>query len=159
MGFDELRTRNEAYVPTHEPVPLGPAQGVVVLTCVDTRIDTAAALGAHAGDAFVVRTVGGRVSGALDDLHAIAAMAGGPLPVMVVHHTDCGTRRLAEELTTQVAEATGRTSEQVASVAVTDPSESVAHDVEALRQIFDAPAGGYVFDIETGELTEVVAPR
>ena len=156
--FDELRTRNEAYAPTHEAVPLGPALGMVVVTCVDTRIDTAEALGVGAGDAFVIRTVGGRVAGAVNDLHAIAARAGRPLPVMVVHHTNCGTRRLAEELTGQVADATGQAPDEVVAVAVTDPRESVAHDVEVLRRTFDAPAGGYVFDVETGRLDEVVSP-
>lgn len=156
--FDELRRRNEAYAPIHQSVPLGPALGMVVVTCVDTRIDTAAALGVGAGDAFVIRTVGGRVAGAMNDLHAIAAMAGRPLPVMVVHHTDCGTRRLAEELTGQVATATGQGPDEVAAVAVTDPRESVAHDVEVLRRTFDAPAGGYVFDVDTGLVDEVVPP-
>lgn len=156
--FDELRRRNEAYAPTHEPVPLGPALGMVIVTCVDTRIDTAEALGVGAGDAFVVRTVGGRVAGAMNDLHAIAAMAGRPLPVMVVHHTNCGTRRLAEELTGQVADATGQAPDEVAAIAVTDPRVSIAQDVEVLRRTFDAPAGGYVFDVDTGLVDEVVPP-
>lgn len=156
--FDELVARNDRHTASHVPVPLGPALGGVVVTCVDTRIDTSAALGVRAGDAFVVRTVGGRVAGAMDDLHAIAAMAGRPLPVMVVHHTDCGTRRLADELTDQVAAATGRAADAVAAIAVTDPYASVAADVETLRATFDAPVGGYVFDVETGRLAEVVAP-
>ena len=70
MSF--LLERNEQFVATYTPGPLGPpAAQVVIVTCLDHRVDPAITLGLQFGDAVVIRNVGGRVTPAVinDRLH------------------------------------------------------------------------------------------
>ena len=98
-----LLERNEQFARTYTPVPLGlPAAQVVVVTCLDHRVDPAIVLGLQLGDAPVIRNAGGRVTQAvIDDIAFLAFLAEqlfgrqGPadtlFEVAVVHHTQCGT--------------------------------------------------------------------
>ena len=54
-----LLERNEQFVRGYLPVPLGaPTAQLVVVTCLDHRIDPAAVLGLRPGDAPVIRNAG-----------------------------------------------------------------------------------------------------
>jgi len=58
-----LLERNEQLARTFTPVPLGlPAAQVIVITCLDHRVDPAITLGLRLGDAPVLRNAGGRVT-------------------------------------------------------------------------------------------------
>jgi carbonic anhydrase len=59
-----LLERNEQFAGTYSPTALGaPTVPVLVLTCLDHRVDPAIVLGLELGDAPVVRNAGGRVTG------------------------------------------------------------------------------------------------
>ncbi|MEX0592342.1 MAG: carbonic anhydrase [Nitriliruptoraceae bacterium] len=62
--FEQLLTANRQYVDAgrHRPLPVEPARQLVVLSCMDSRIDAFAALGLDLGDAHVLRTAGARVT-------------------------------------------------------------------------------------------------
>ena len=67
-----LLERNEQFAATYTPVPLGPPTAqVVIVTCLDHRVDPAITLGLQLGDAVVIRNTGGRVAPAVinDRLH------------------------------------------------------------------------------------------
>jgi carbonic anhydrase len=115
-----LLGRNEQFARTYTPVALGlPAAQVLVVTCLDHRVDPAITLGLRLGDAPVIRNAGGRVTQAvIDDIAYLAFLAGqlsgGQLAdgrlfeVAVIHHTQCGTGFLADPgFRHQAAEATG----------------------------------------------------
>src|ERR1700740_1521119 len=103
-----LLERNDQFARAYTPVPLGPpAAQLVVVTCLDHRVDPAIVLGLHLGDAPVIRNAGGAVTEAvvdgLADLAFLAEQlfgdrgASDPLfEVAVVHHTQCGTGFLAD---------------------------------------------------------------
>src|SRR5579862_9469937 len=103
-----LLERNEQFAGTYTPVPLGPPSAqVVVVTCLDHRVDPAITLGLRLGEAPVIRNAGGRVTQAvIEDLAYLAFLAGqlfaGQLAddrlfeVAVIHHTQCGTGFLAD---------------------------------------------------------------
>src|SRR5262249_33991474 len=63
-----LLERNERFARTYTPLALGPAAAqVVIVTCLDHRVDPAIVLGLRLGDAPVIRNAGGRVTQAVID--------------------------------------------------------------------------------------------
>ena len=63
-----LLERNEQFARTCNPAALGiPARQVLIVTCLDHRVDPAVILGLQLGDAPVIRNAGGRVTQAVID--------------------------------------------------------------------------------------------
>ena len=171
-----LLERNEQFARTYTPVPLGPPSAqVVVVTCLDHRVDPAITLGLRLGEAPVIRNAGGRVTQAvIDDLAYLAYLAeqlfGGQLEdgrlfeVAVVHHTQCGTGFLADPgFRRQAAEATGLAEAALEAAAVADPDTTVRADV---KRLLTSPllspkvsVSGHVYDIATGRVTTAVEAR
>ena len=73
-----LLERNEQFAAAYTPGPLGPpAAQLVIVTCLDHRVDPAIVLGLQLGDAVVIRNAGGRVTPAvIDDIAYLAFLAG-----------------------------------------------------------------------------------
>jgi carbonic anhydrase len=152
-----------------------PTSQVVIVTCLDHRVDPAIVLELQLGETPVIRNAGGRVTQAvIDDLAFLAFLAeqlfGGQdtdarlFEVAVVHHTQCGTGLLADPgFRHQAAEATGLAEAALAASAVTDPHITVKADVERLlTSPLLSPkvsVSGHVYDITTGRLTTAVDAR
>jgi carbonic anhydrase len=171
-----LLERNEQFARTYTPAALGlPAAQVIVVTCLDHRVDPAMFLGLQLGDAPVIRNAGGRVTPAvIDDIAFLAFLAeqlfGGQLEdnrlfeVAVIHHTQCGTGFLADPgFRHQAAKATGLAEAALEASAVADPHTTVRADVERLlTSPLLSPkvsVSGHVYDIATGHVTTVVDAR
>jgi carbonic anhydrase len=171
-----LLERNQQFARTYTPAPLGPpTEQVLVVTCLDHRVDPAIVLGLRLGDAPVIRNAGGRVTEAvIDDIAYIAFLAqhlfGGPaaaerlFEVAVVHHTQCGTSFLADpRFRNQAAEATGLPEAALEASAVTDPHTTVKADVHRLLTSPLLPpkvsVSAHVYDIATGRLTTTLDAR
>jgi carbonic anhydrase len=171
-----LIERNERFARTYTPLPLGPAAAqVVIVTCLDHRIDPAITLGLRLGDAPVIRNAGGRVTPAvIDDIAYLGFLAeqlfAGQVAVdrlfevAVVHHTQCGTGFLADPaFRHQAAEATGLNEAALEASAVADPQVTVKADVERLlTSPLLSPkvsVSGHVYDIATGLVTTTVDAR
>jgi carbonic anhydrase len=168
-----LLQRNEQFARAYTPAALGiPAQQLLIVTCLDHRVDPAITLGLRLGDAPIIRNAGGRVTQAvIDDIAYIGFLASqlfagqagqdadGPLfEVAVVHHTQCGTGFLADPgFRRQAAAATGLPEATLEASAVTDPNLTVAADVQRLLAAPALPpkvsVSGHVYDIATGRLT------
>jgi carbonic anhydrase len=171
-----LLDRNEQFARTYTPIALAPpATQVIVVTCLDHRVDPALFLGLELGDAPVIRNAGGRVTQAvIDDLAYLAFLAeqlfGGQLnddglfEVAVVHHTECGTGFLADPgFRRQAAQATGLDEATLKAEAVADPHATVRADVDRLlaepRLSPKVSVSGHVYDIATGRVTTTVDAR
>jgi carbonic anhydrase len=171
-----LLEHNEEFARTYTPVPLGvPTARVIVVTCLDHRVDPAIILGLELGDAPVLRNAGGRVTqSVIEDIAYLAflgrRLSGGQLTdetsveVAVIHHTQCGTGFLADAGFRQEAcEATGVDEKTLAASAVADPHTTVAVDIEHLLASPLLPptmgVSGHVYDLATGRVTTVVAAR
>jgi carbonic anhydrase len=171
-----LLERNEQFARTYTPVALGlPATQVIVVTCLDHRVDPAMVLGLMLADAPVIRNAGGRVTEAvIDDIAYLAFLAeqlfGGQLEpgrlfeVAIIHHTQCGTGFLADPgFLGQAAEATGLSEAALAASAVADPYATVRADAERLlTSPLLSPkvsVSGHVYDIETGRVTTAADAR
>jgi carbonic anhydrase len=171
-----LLERNERFARAYTPAPLGlPTAQLVVVTCLDHRIDPAMILGLQLGDAPVIRNAGGRVTQAvIDDIAFLAFLAeqlsgaqGAAdtlFEVAVIHHTQCGTGFLADpSFRHQAAEATGLPEEALKASAVTDPHTTVKADVERLlaapRLSPKVSVSGHVYDLATGRITTTLDAR
>jgi carbonic anhydrase len=171
-----LLGRNEQFARTYTPAALGlPTAQVVVVACLDHRVDPAIVLGLQLGDVPVIRNAGGRVTQAvIDDIAFLAFLAeqlsgakGAAdtlFEVAIVHHTQCGTGFLADpSFRHQAAEATGLTEAALEASAVVDPHTTVKADVERLLTSPSlAPkvsVSGHVYDIATGRLTTTLDAR
>ena len=171
-----LLERNEQLARTFTPVPLAlPAAQVIVITCLDHRVDPAITLGLRLGDAPVLRNAGGRVTQPVIEEIAYLAflgrrIAGGPVDgdqsveVAVIHHTQCGSGFLADPgFRREASEATGVDEATLEASAVADPHITVKADVERLLASPLLPpqmsVSGHVYDVETGRVTTVVDAR
>jgi carbonic anhydrase len=169
---DDLLERNRSFASTDAKdrvpaIPFIPNRQLYVVTCIDPRVDPAAILGLDLGDAIVARTVGGRVTpavlqdlGWITHLHREKTPDAGWFDLAVVHHTDCGSALLADDdLRRGFAAAGGFDEGELAALAVTEPSTTVAADVETLRRspMLDehVRVSGYVYDVGSGLLSAV----
>lgn len=157
----EFEAANDKYVSQFAKgdLALPPARKVLVLICMDARIDPARALGLEEGDAHVVRNAGGRAADALRSV-VISQRLLGTREIVVVHHTDCGMLTFNDEgLRKQVKSETGVNVDHVAFLPFSDLEQSVVDDVKFLKEspiVLDVPISGYVYDVKTGKINKVV---
>ncbi|KAH7104496.1 carbonic anhydrase, partial [Auriculariales sp. MPI-PUGE-AT-0066] len=64
-------------------------QQLIILTCMDSRIDVMNACGLNLGEAHIIRNAGGRASDALRSIIISQRMLG-TREIAVIHHTQCG---------------------------------------------------------------------
>lgn len=145
-----------------------PRLSTLIVGCVDSRVDPVHLLGLDPGDAVVMRNVGGRVTDEVIEHIKIlqtlgTMMMGVKMDVALIHHTGCGASlftmpQVAESLT----EALRADSCVIDSLAIADPVESIHTDIERLRAAEILPdemlVAGYVYDVDNGQLEEIVAP-
>jgi carbonic anhydrase len=168
-GLQTALARNRVFAAGggHEGAVVFPHLRLLVLTCLDPRVDPAHVLGLGLGDAMVVRNVGGRVTPAvIEDVAFLGQLAAGLLPdgplfeVAVLHHTQCGSGALADEgFRRRYAERIGVDDAELRDHAVLDPATTVARDVERLRSASSISpritVSGHVYDVLTGLMTTI----
>jgi carbonic anhydrase len=168
-NFDPALRRNRAFAAAgrHESATLFPRLNLIVVACLDPRVDPAHVLGLDLGDAMVLRNVGGRMTrDAINDVAFLAQIAENALPegplfeVAVIHHTQCGAGLLADDdFRRSYADRIGVEESTLTERAVLDPVATVTRDVERLRL---APSisprvsvSGHVYDVVTGTVETV----
>ena len=170
-----LLDRNEQFARSYAPVALGPPTAqMIIVTCLDHRVDPAIIFGLGLGEAPVIRNAGGRITpAAIDDIAYLAFLAeqlfgdqvaDDLFEVAVVHHTQCGTSFLADpSFRHQAAAATGLAEAALEAAAVDDPHATVKADVERLlASPLLSPkvsVSGHVYDIATGRVTTEIDAR
>lgn len=153
----------------------------MIITCMDARIDPLQWGHFHEGQVFVARNGGGRVS---DDMIRSAVLAIRLFKVdqvFIVHHTDCGLEKVSDpEVRHLLHKSLGpahlgdptpteknnsdrfRQADYVSFLAFKNLEESVVDDVYRFKNsplVSEKVAvSGYVYDVETGALREVVTP-
>ena len=171
--IETLNERNKHFAAHRFPGKLAmmPALKTMIIGCADPRVDPTDVLGLELGDAAVIRNIGGRVTPAtlqamaMLRLVAAADPAGAPGPgwnLIVLHHTDCGIKRLTS-YPDLLAEHFGIASAELDSKHITDPRSSVTTDVATLKANPLLPAeltvSGLVYDVATGLVETVVGPE
>ena len=160
---DELLANNARFTISfeHGELKAHPVRPVVLVTCMDARIDPALALGLVPGDAHVLRNAGGLVTDDVVRSLAISQHALGTREVMVVQHTQCGMHGLDENaLAPKIGAAKGHPpNANVRFGAFTDLDTSVRASVARLRAtdllLHQDRIRGFVYEVETGRVREV----
>lgn len=141
--------------------PAAPRMKLVVLTCMDARIDVFKLFGLQPGDAQVVRNAGGRATD--DAIRSVALSQAylGSEEVLVLHHTGCALQGKREEEVAAELERIGGSRVPFSIGTFDDDQEAVREDVAALRASPFLPRReqirGFLYDIGRGVITEVPA--
>jgi carbonic anhydrase len=167
MGeIERIVEANRRYAETlhRSDVAARPARRVAVLTCMDPRLVPLRSLGLEAGDAHVIRNAGGRASDDAIRSLVVSSTLLGTREFVVIQHTDCGMQTFSnEEMRRRLLEERGVDASSVDFLPIADLEASVREDVQRIIESSLVPRGvvvaGFVFDVSTGRLQEVVAPQ
>ncbi len=151
----DLLAANRVYAAGHTDAgDAQPRRRLAVVTCMDARIDVDAVLGLRVGDAHVIRNAGGRVT---DDVLRSLTLSTAVLGVdtaVVMQHTQCGVAGTSDE---ELRRCTGA---DLAFLPIDDHAAALRADIAVLA---GTPylsglraVAGFVYDVETGELEDVV---
>ncbi len=134
-----------------------------IVTCMDARIDPAAAYGISLGDAHVIRNAGASARDALRSI-VISQQLLGTKEVLVIKHSGCGMLTFKNEDAHNVVQANlGKEgSEELAGLdflPFPDLDDAVRDDVSYLRGskavADDVTVSGWVYEVETGKVRVV----
>ncbi|MBC6976485.1 carbonic anhydrase [Streptococcus cristatus] len=160
--FENFMKANQAYVDLHgtSHLPIKPKTKVAIVTCMDSRLHVAQALGLALGDAHILRNAGGRVTEDMIRSLVISQQQMGTREIVVLHHTDCGAQTFKnKEFTAFLNQELGVDVSGQDFLPFTDVEESVREDVELLHQSplipDDVEISGAVYDVATGRMTVV----
>lgn len=160
--FNNFMLANQAYVALHgeEHLPIRPKTKVAIVTCMDSRLHVAQALGLALGDAHILRNAGGRVTDDMIRSLVISQQQLGTREIVVLHHTDCGAQTFTNpEFHEQLQRDLGVDVSDKDFLPFTDIEESVREDMQLLKDSplipGDVIINGAVYDVDTGRMTEV----
>ena len=160
--FENFLKANQAYVELHGDLHLSikPKTKVAIVTCMDSRLHVAPALGLALGDAHILRNAGGRVTEDMIRSLVISQQQMGTREIVVLHHTDCGAQTfengpfqeyLKKELGVDVSDKD--------FLPFQDIDESVREDMQLLIESplipDDVIISGAIYDVDTGSMTVV----
>jgi carbonic anhydrase len=162
-AFDDLLAANADYA---ESFPMAGFDGiahagVAMLTCMDSRIDPLRMIGLAPGDAKIIRNPGGRLTDSALEGILLGVHLLGVDRIMLVAHTRCAVAGTSEDdIRRRVSEATGVDVSDTEWHVIADQAQSLLDDVARLRShpliSNDVALGGFVYDVDTGRLTQHV---
>jgi carbonic anhydrase len=159
---DEVLAANENYASgfTKGDLPMPPGRKLAVVACMDARLDPAKALGLEEGDAHVIRNAGGRAADALRSL-VISQQLLGTNEVLIIHHTDCGMLTFDNATLQGICqERLGADATDIDFLPFGNLEQSVRDDIAVVRTSplipDEIPVRGFIYDVTTGKLHEVV---
>ena len=178
--LQEVLNANESYAASFDKshLPMPPARGFAILTCMDARLDPAKYAGLSEGDAHVIRNAGGRASDDAIRSLVISYKLLGTREWFVIHHTDCGMETFTDDVMRGLLRSSLETSsvdeggwhdhgkgpgstegDYVDWLTISDGARSVVADVARIRRHPLVPGRipiyGYIYDCKTGRLVEV----
>ena len=161
--FDDLLDANRAFADSFDLGGFdGVARaGVAIVTCMDSRIDPLRMLGLQHGDAKIFRNPGGRVTPQALEALVLGVHLLNVQRVLVVPHTRCAMASASEqELRVRIGESAGTDASWQSFGVVTDQLDQLRQDVAKVRThplIGErAAVGGFLYDVDTGLLTQHV---
>ena len=161
---DELISNNRRYAAsfTGSGLPASPARRLAIVTCMDVRLDVNDLLGLELGEAHIIRNAGGVVTDDVLRSLLLSQRLLGTREIILVHHTDCGMVTFADDdVKQEVYEETGLRP-PFALEAFSDPFQEVRQSIARIEaspfvEGGDGGVRGFVFDVKTGLLSEVLS--
>ncbi|HVW44300.1 MAG TPA: carbonic anhydrase [Amycolatopsis sp.] len=136
-----------------------PSMHVAILTCMDARIRVFELFGLIQGEAHILRNAGGVVTDDVLRSLALSQRKLGTTEVIIVQHTSCGLSMVTEDDFKDELERDTGLRPTWAVEAFRDVQDSVRTSVQRARRSAFLPhtdnVRGFVYDVHTGELTEV----
>lgn len=163
MSFDDLLEANKKYAADfpHAGFDGIARKGVLMITCMDSRIDPLDVVGLGHGDAKILRSPGGMVSdtmlkGAILGVHLL-----GVERIILMPHTKCAMASGTDQnIRDVIAERSGLDTTWVHFGATTDQITQLHQDVAKLRNhplLKDrVEVGGFMYDVDTGLLEQIL---
>lgn len=158
-AFDDLLANNKKFAERFDLHGFdGVAQaGVLIITCMDSRIVPLEMVGLTFGDAKIIRIPGGRLTtsalaGCIAGVHLLQVNR-----IMVIPHSRCAMAAADDDVIIErIRNASGADASSVRFGASADQRRTLHRDVEKLRNhplIGDrAVVGGFYYDVDTGLL-------
>jgi carbonic anhydrase len=160
---DEMLSHNADYASRFVDAELAvaPTRRLAVLACMDSRMDMFNILGLRKGEAHIIRNAGGVVTDDVIRSLCLSQRFLGTREVILIHHTDCGLSKVDEKEFKDALQDELGVKPWWALEAFDDPFEDVAQSIRRLRMTPFLPhrehIRGFVYDVATGRLAEVVA--
>jgi carbonic anhydrase len=136
-----------------------PTRKLAIVTCMDCRLDVAAAVGLQRGDAHVLRNAGGIVTDDVIRSLAISQRKLGTREVLVIQHTDCGMEKIDDEGFRAELEEDAGVAPDFPIGAFADVENSVRESVRRIRESPFVPhrdsVRGYVYEVDAHQVREV----
>jgi carbonic anhydrase len=154
----QIQRANRVWAEAHfaGSAPRTPARHLVVVTCMDSRIDVFGAFGLTNGQAHIVRNAGGLVTEDVLRSIALSQRKLGTVDVVIVQHTDCGMHRFDDDTFRAELVAETGVAPHWDVAGFDDIDESVRGQIRAVVDCpwLAAPGGvaGFVYDVDTGLL-------
>ncbi len=158
-AFDDLLKNNAEFAEHFEQTGFdGVAHaGVLMLTCMDSRITPLDMVGLTFGDAKILRTPGGRVTasalaGCVAGVHLLKVDR-----ILVIPHSRCAMAAADDDVIIErIRAASGADASWIQFGASSDQRQTLQRDVDRIRRhplIGDrAVVGGFYYDVDTGLL-------
>src|SRR6202044_2808946 len=159
---DELLENAQSYASSFDKgdLPLPPGRKVAIVACMDARLNPYGLLGLREGEAHVIRNAGGVVTD--DEIRSLAISQRllATTEIILIHHTDCGMLTFTDDsFKRSIQDETGIKPEWAAE-AFTDLAEDVRQSIARIKASPFIPhkeaIRGFVFDVATGKLNEVI---
>ena len=158
---DEFLANNARYAEQFTgPLPLPPAKGVAVIACMDARLNVYGILGLNEGEAHVIRNAGGVVTD--DEIRSLAISQRllGTREIILIHHTDCGMLTFTDDDFKRAIQVDTGIKPTWSAEAFPDLEEDVRQSTARIAASPFVPhkdaIRGFVFDVATGKLSEVI---
>jgi carbonic anhydrase len=158
---DEYLRNNAAYAGQFNgPLPLPPSKGTAVVACMDARLNVYGMLGLNEGESHVIRNAGGVVTDDAIRSLAISQRLLGTTEIILIHHADCGMLTFTDDqFKKSIQDETGIKPPWSAE-AFPNLEEDVRQSIARIKASPFVPhkesVRGFVFDVATGKLNEVV---
>ena len=160
--IDELLENATAYAASFDKgdLPLPPARRIAIVACMDARLNPYALLGLHEGDAHVIRNAGGVITD--DEIRSLAISQRllGTEEIMLIHHTDCGMLTFSDDGFREEIQSDTGIKPAWPAESFDDLDADVRQSIARIKASPFVPqkdnVRGFVYDVETGSLREVV---
>ncbi|TFK76770.1 carbonic anhydrase [Pluteus cervinus] len=166
-GIDFVE-QNKSYAATFDQghLEIPPTKNLIILTCIDARIDPASQLGLKLGEAHVIRNAGGVAKDAIRSI-VISQRLLGTKEIAVFHHVGCGMLLFETPKLRDIVKGAAPGDAAVASAVdaidfleFSNVEEGVRADVEYLKNhplvLKGSIITGWVYDVTTGKVHKVV---
>jgi carbonic anhydrase len=158
---DELVANNRHFATgfADHGLALSPRRHLAVVACMDSRMDIFQMLGLAHGDAHIIRNAGGVVTDDVVRSLVVSQRLLGTREVILVHHTNCGLQKVAEDEFKHEIEDECGIRPWWALESFRDPVQSVRQNMKRLRLspfiVHKLNIRGFVYDVDDGTLREV----